>query len=85
MSRTHRLTELLRRAEHVCDLLDGERLDRPHVTRSQSRFRFHPDNRSAIAGRTTGGVEAGGRARTGDIQLGRLALYQLSYTRVTLA
>jgi hypothetical protein len=29
--------------------------------------------------------EAGGRARTGDIQLGRLALYQLSYTRVGIA
>jgi hypothetical protein len=29
--------------------------------------------------------EAGDRARTGDIQLGRLALYQLSYTRVRLA
>jgi hypothetical protein len=29
--------------------------------------------------------EAGDRARTGDIQLGRLALYQLSYTRVALA
>ena len=28
---------------------------------------------------------AGDRARTGDIQLGRLALYQLSYTRVRLA
>ena len=30
-------------------------------------------------------VQAGDRARTGDIQLGRLALYQLSYTRVRLA
>jgi hypothetical protein len=30
-------------------------------------------------------VRAGDRARTGDIQLGRLALYQLSYTRVRLA
>ena len=30
-------------------------------------------------------VEAGDRARTGDIQLGRLALYQLSYTRTRLA
>jgi hypothetical protein len=29
--------------------------------------------------------EAGDRARTGDIQLGRLALYQLSYTRARLA
>ena len=29
--------------------------------------------------------QAGDRARTGDIQLGRLALYQLSYTRVRLA
>ena len=28
---------------------------------------------------------AGDRARTGDIQLGRLALYQLSYTRARLA
>ena len=28
---------------------------------------------------------AGDRARTGDIQLGRLALYQLSYARVRLA
>ena len=30
-------------------------------------------------------VQAGGRVRTGDIQLGRLALYQLSYARVRLA
>ena len=30
-------------------------------------------------------AEAGDRARTGDIQLGRLALYQLSYTRAQLA
>jgi hypothetical protein len=30
-------------------------------------------------------LEAGDRARTGDIQLGRLALYQLSYTRTQLA
>jgi hypothetical protein len=30
-------------------------------------------------------VRAGDRARTGDIQLGRLALYQLSYARVRLA
>jgi hypothetical protein len=30
-------------------------------------------------------LEAGDRARTGDIQLGRLALYQLSYTRAWLA
>jgi hypothetical protein len=29
--------------------------------------------------------EAGDRARTGDIQLGRLALYQLSYARARLA
>jgi hypothetical protein len=29
--------------------------------------------------------QAGDRARTGDIQLGRLALYQLSYTRARLA
>jgi hypothetical protein len=29
--------------------------------------------------------EAGDRARTGDIQLGRLTLYQLSYTRVDVA
>jgi hypothetical protein len=28
-----------------------------------------------------GGIEAGDRARTGDIQLGRLTLYQLSYAR----
>ena len=27
--------------------------------------------------------EAGDRARTGDIQLGRLTLYQLSYTRAS--
>ena len=32
-----------------------------------------------------GGMEAGDRARTGDIQLGRLTLYQLSYTRAGLA
>jgi hypothetical protein len=32
-----------------------------------------------------GSLQAGDRARTGDIQLGRLALYQLSYTRVRLA
>jgi hypothetical protein len=30
-------------------------------------------------------LQAGDRARTGDIQLGRLALYQLSYTRMRLA
>jgi hypothetical protein len=34
---------------------------------------------------SSGFCEAGDRARTGDIQLGRLALYQLSYTRVRLA
>ena len=28
--------------------------------------------------------KAGDRARTGDIQLGRLTLYQLSYSRVSL-
>ena len=33
----------------------------------------------------SGSERAGDRARTGDIQLGRLALYQLSYTRVRLA
>jgi hypothetical protein len=30
-------------------------------------------------------AEAGDRARTGDIQLGRLTLYQLSYTRAEVA
>ena len=29
--------------------------------------------------------KAGDRARTGDIQLGRLTLYQLSYTRADVA
>ena len=29
--------------------------------------------------------EAGDRVRTGDIQLGRLTLYQLSYTRAEVA
>jgi len=32
-----------------------------------------------------GFLKAGDRARTGDIQLGRLALYQLSYARARLA
>ena len=30
-----------------------------------------------------GGLGAGDRVRTGDVQLGRLTLYQLSYSRVT--
>lgn len=29
-------------------------------------------------------VQAGDRARTGDPQLGRLTLYQLSYSRITI-
>jgi hypothetical protein len=29
-----------------------------------------------------GGERAGDRVRTGDIQLGRLTLYQLSYSRI---
>ena len=40
------------------------------------------DGRELFPGRSR---QAGDRARTGDIQLGRLALYQLSYTRVRLA
>ena len=35
--------------------------------------------------RTALAARAGDRARTGDIQLGRLTLYQLSYTRAGLA
>ena len=42
--------------------------------------RFHIREQSATVGR-----QAGDRARTGDIQLGRLTLYQLSYTRTGLA
>ena len=40
---------------------------------------------AAVAAEPAGSDRAGDRARTGDIQLGRLALYQLSYTRVRLA
>ena len=36
-------------------------------------------------GRGSERERAGGRVRTGDIQLGRLALYQLSYARAQLA
>ena len=46
--------------------------------RQRSRFAKNPYERGFR-------VRAGDRARTGDIQLGRLALYQLSYARVRLA
>jgi hypothetical protein len=36
----------------------------------------------AIFGFAVGKVEADDRSRTGDLELGKLALYQLSYVRV---
>ncbi len=44
-----------------------------------------PTDRQGYRGRRTGlcmrPLQAGDRARTGDPQLGKLMLYQLSYTR----
>ena len=39
------------------------------------RFGFYPGARLS-------GIRAGNRARTGDLNLGKVALYQLSYARI---
>lgn len=59
--------------------------DLPPPRRTRYQAAPYSDFRSLIRITGTLGDGAGNRVRTGDIQLGRLALYQLSYTRELLA
>ena len=58
--------------------------DLPPPRRTRYQAAPYSDFRSIIQITGTLGDGAGDRVRTGDIQLGRLALYQLSYARVAV-
>ena len=72
------------RSERFCAEAHAERLI--HVSTSVAgRTRVGAERHLRLLLPSRGCEEAGDRARTGDIQLGRLTLYQLSYARVRLA
>jgi hypothetical protein len=74
---------LLTQRELGCDLLGRVPvLEQPKHLRARPERVKRGGRRAEPRGSEKG---AGGRVRTDDIQLGRLALYQLSYARARLA
>ena len=85
MSRTHTLADACETpTRRAISLTDRPSTDRKWCARRWASV-FIYDNRVATPQDGIAKEEADDRARTGDIQLGRLALYQLSYVRVSLA